>query len=406
VASRLKKPLGVDVLTAARQRIARVFDDFPRIYVSFSGGKDSGVMMELVCDEARSRGRRIGVMFIDLEAQYTLTIDYIRLMLDRHADVIDPYWVSLPLNLRNAVSQFEPQWMCWEPGREQDWVRQPPKDAITDEGYFPFFKRRMEFEEFTPAFGHWYGQGKLTACFVGIRTAESLNRWRTIASPRKQTHDGMQWTTWVGEALYNAYPIYDWATEDIWTYCARERVPYNLLYDRMHQAGLSIHQARICQPYGDDQRRGLWLYQVIEPETWARVVARVSGANFGAIYARESGNVLGRIKVTKPDGITWREFAFRLLESMPPATADHFRDKIAVFLRWYAVKTPGLYANGIPDEGPASTKGKPSWTRICKTLLKYDYHCKTLSFAPTKTGEAYVRYRERMRRRREEWQVI
>lgn len=315
-----KQYLGIDVLTAARQRISRVFDDFPCCYVSFSGGKDSGVLTDLACQEARARGRRVGVLFIDLEAQYKLTIDYIADMLERNADVADPWWVALPLNLRNAVSQFEPQWMCWDPGRREDWVREPPASAITDESRFPFFRRRMEFEELTPEFARWYGGGKLTCCMVGIRTQESLNRWRTIAG-RKSTHDGLQWTTWMGGPAYNAYPVYDWRAEDIWGYYAREKVPYNTLYDRMHQAGLSIHQARICQPYGDDQRKGLWLYQMIEPETWTRVVARVNGANFGAIYARETGNILGRIKVTKPGHLTWRQFAEILLESMPPPAA-------------------------------------------------------------------------------------
>lgn len=397
-----KQGLGIDVLTAARQRISRVFDDFPRIYVSFSGGKDSGVMLELVAQEARRRGRRIGVLFVDLEAQYRLTISYVEEMLERHADVIDPYWVALPLNLRNAVSHFEPQWMCWDPDRRKDWVREPPEQAIIDEEFFPFFRRRMEFEQFTPEFAEWYAQGKLTACFVGIRTAESLNRWRSIANQRKRTHDGLKWTTWVGGPVYNIYPLYDWATEDIWTFYGRTKTPYNRLYDRMHQAGLSIHQARICQPYGDDQRRGLWLYHVIEPDTWTRVVARVNGANFGAAHARTSGNVLGNIKITKPEGITWQEFAYRLLESMPPPVAEHYRNKIAVFLRWYQVRG---YPNGIPDEGPATKKGVPSWTRICRALLKYDYWCKTLSFAQTKP-ERYERYKKLMQKRRAEWQLI
>lgn len=393
-----KRYLGVDVLTAAEQRINRVFSDFPRVYVSFSGGKDSGVMLELVAREARRRGRRIGVLIVDLEAQYTLTIDYISEMLDRHADVVDPYWVALPLNLRNAVSQFEPQWMCWDPDRVEDWVRKPPTDAITDETFFPFFRRRMEFEEFVPEFGHWYSQGKLTACMVGIRTAESLNRWRSIARRDKNVHDGHRWTTWVGESVYNAYPIYDWRTEDIWTYNGRYDIPYNRLYDRMHQAGLSIHQARICQPYGDDQRKGLWLYHAIEPETWSRVVARVNGANHGARYARETGNILGNIKITKPDEITWEQFAIQLLESMPEPTAEHYRNKIAVFLKWYEARG---YPLGIPDEAPIR-KGTPSWARICKMLLRNDYWAKGLSFSPNKTI-AYGKYKKLMKRRREEW---
>lgn len=392
----------VDVLTAARERIRRTFDDFERIYVSFSGGKDSGVLLELAAIEARERGRTIGCLIVDLEAQYAHTIDYLRTMLDRHRDVLDVYWVALPLNLRNAVSHFEPQWTCWEPGREDVWVRQPEPGSITDESHFPFFKRGMEFEEFVPAFAQWYSQGKPTACLVGIRSDESLNRYRTIASTTKESHDGLQWTTRVGEHAYNAYPIYDWTTEDIWTYYARERAPYNALYDRMHQAGLTVHQQRICQPYGDDQRRGLWLYSVIEPETWSRVVARVQGANFGGLYAGESGNVLGRIKITKPEGLTWEQYAMVLLESLPPPVAEHYKNKIAAFIKWWMDRG---YPNGIPDEGPANTKQEPSWTRVVKTLLRFDYHCKGLSFTPTKT-EAYQSYLDRMKRRREEWNIL
>lgn len=396
-----KKPLGIDVLTAARQRIAAVFDDFPRIYVSFSGGKDSGVMLELVMQEAVKRGRKVGLLFVDLEAQYRLTIDYVAQAFERYAEHVEPYWVALPIHLRNAVSQFEPQWVCWQPGREADWVRQPHARSITDESYFPFFRRAMEFEEFVPAFGQWYAQGKLCACFVGIRSDESLNRYRTIAG-RKSTFDGRQWMTWCGDHLYNAYPIYDWRTDDIWTYNGRFGAPYNRLYDRMHQAGLSIHQARICQPYGDDQRKGLWLYHVIEPETWGRVVARVNGANQGALYVQESGSVLGYRNISKPAHLTWRQFAESILASMPPTTAEHYKDKVAVFLRWYQQRG---YPHGIPDAGSATDKGAPSWTRICKALLRNDYWCKGLSFSQHKT-EAFAKYQKLMKRRRSEWGLI
>lgn len=396
-----KRPLGIDVLTAARQRISKVFDDFPRIYLSFSGGKDSAVMMHLVMDEAIKRNRKIGVLFVDLEAQYKLTIDHVIEMMELYKDHIEPHWCALPLHMRNAVSQYEPQWVCWQPGREKDWVRKPPDIAITDESFFPFFRRAMEFEEFVPAFGHWYAQGKLCACFVGIRSDESLNRYRTIAR-KKNTFEGIQWTTWCGDYLYNAYPIYDWKTSDIWTYNGKFNKQYNKLYDRFHQSGLSISQARICQPYGDDQRKGLWLFHLIEPETWARIVARVNGANQGALYVQESGNILGYRGITKPDGITWKEFAERLLASMPEKTADNFKDKIAVFLKWYRDRG---YPDGIPDEGQMTDKSNPSWTRICKALLRNDYWCKGLSFTQHKT-EAYDRYKKLMKRRRQEWKLI
>ena len=399
-----KRLLGVDVLTAARQRIAWVFDTFPRVYVSFSGGKDSTVMLHLAAEEARRRGRRFGLLFVDLEGQYKLTIDHVRECYELYADLIEPHWVALPIHLRNAVSVYEPQWICWEPERMADWIRSQPVGAITDQEYYPFYRYAMEFEEFTPAFGHWYAQEQLCACLVGIRTAESLNRWRTIAGHGTK-FEGRGWTQWVGRTLWNVYPIYDWATEDIWTFHARyPDLPHNHLYDLMHQAGLTIHQQRICQPYGDDQRKGLWLFHLIEPETWARVVARVNGANAGALYAQEAGNILGRIKISKPEGHTWQSFAELLLASMPPKTQEHFRDKIAVFLHWWQVRG---YERGIPDEAEAEAEARrdvPSWRRICKVLLRYDYWCKGLSFSQHKS-ETFERYRKIMAKRRRQWGI-
>lgn len=396
-----KRGLGMDVLTAARRRIAETFDDFPRIYVSFSGGKDSSVMLHLVMDEAIKRGRKVGVLLVDLEAQYQLTIQHVEEMYRLYASHIEPYWVAVPIHLRNAVSQFEPQWVCWQPGREADWVRQPHPMSITDEAYFPFFRRAMEFEEFVPEFGHWFAQDRLCACFVGIRTDESLNRWRTLAR-EKSSFEGRPYTTWMSRTLYNVYPIYDWRTKDIWTYVGKHRKLYNRLYDRMHQAGLTIHQARICQPYGDDQRRGLWLFQIIEPDTWARVVARVNGANQGALYVQDSGNILGQIKITRPAGHTWQSFAELILSSMPSATREHYENKIAVYLKWYADRG---YSRGIPDAGSQTDRQEPSWTRICKALLRNDYWCKGLSFSQNKTT-AYKQYLKIMKNRRQQWGLI
>jgi len=103
-----KRPIGGDVLDAARARIADTFDNFDRIYVSFSAGKDSTVMLHLVADEAAKRGRKFGVLLVDLEGQYALTIDHARELMDTYAEHLDPYWVCLPISLRNAVSVYEP----------------------------------------------------------------------------------------------------------------------------------------------------------------------------------------------------------------------------------------------------------------------------------------------------------
>jgi predicted phosphoadenosine phosphosulfate sulfurtransferase len=400
-----KHYLGKDVLTAAQERIAWTFDNFDRVYVSFSAGKDSTVLLHLVMDEARVRGRRVGVLLVDLEGQYRLTIDHGEELLAMYADLVDPYWVCLPIALRNAVSVYEPKWLCWDPNKRDAWIRQPPDGAITDPEYFPFFRSGMEFEEFVPEFGEWYAQGQRTACLVGIRADESLNRFRTVASTRKQTLQGMQWTTGVTPNVFNVYPVYDWKTEDVWHWHAVNRdKPYNGLYESMFKAGLKPSQMRICQPYGDDQRRGLWLFHIIEPETWARVVARVNGANGGALYVQEWGNVNGYRKITKPVGHTWQSFAELLVASMPPHMERHYRDKIILFQRWWIERG---YPDGIPDEADAALEAKrkvPSWRRVCKTLLRNDYWGKGIGFSQHKS-EAYEAYLDLMRRRRETWGV-
>lgn len=400
-----KRPIGIDVLTAARQRIEWTFDRFERVYVSFSGGKDSTVMLHLVADEAKKRGRKFGLMFIDLEGQYELTINHIQACFDKYSDLIEPYWCCLEIHLRNAVSVYETHWICWDREKKEAWIRDPPSGSITDGSLFPFFRAAMEFEEFVPEFGAWYGQGKPCACFVGIRSDESLNRYRTIAGTTKQMMEGKAWTTEVLPNVYNVYPIYDWRTADLWTYQGRNPdKPSNGLYDRMYRAGLTIHQMRICQPYGDDQRKGLWLFHLIEPETWARVVSRVNGANGGALYVQESGNMTGYRRVSKPPNHTWESFARLLIQSMPPRTKEHYWNKIVVFRKWWMERG---YKDGIPQEAPyelEAARKVPSWRRVCKSLLRNDYWCKGLSFTQHRS-EAYEKYLKLMKERRSKWGI-
>jgi len=397
-----KYRLETNVYQESVLRTKWTFDNFERIYLSFSAGKDSTVMLHVVMEEAKKRNQKIGLLIVDLEGQYKLTIDHIYECIEEYRDFIDLYWVCLPIHLRNAVSVYDPFWKCWDKEVEDDWIRKLPEEGISDENFFPFFTNGMEFEEFVPEFGEWYSQGKLTACLVGIRTDESLNRFRTISSTTKETLDNKQYTTKVTNNVFNVYPIYDWKTEDIWIYHYKfPNLRYNELYEMMHKAGLSISQQRICQPYGDDQRRGLWLFHLIEPETWAKVVARVNGANSGALYVNESGSITGYNKISKPDNHTWESFSMLFLNSIPEVTKEHYLNKIYTFTKWWEERG---YPEGIPDEAPYILEGKrivPSWRRICKSLLRNDYWCKGLGFSQQKT-KAYKKYLELKKRKRTE----
>lgn len=154
-----KIKIGIDVFHATVERINWVFDTFAEICLSFSGGKDSTVLFHLVADIARRKKRRFSVLFIDWEAQYLCTVRHVQEMRELYMDVTESfYWVALPLTTVNGVSQFQPEWICWESGVE--WVRQPPDYAVTDPDFFPFYRYAMTFEEFIPAFSSWMARSK------------------------------------------------------------------------------------------------------------------------------------------------------------------------------------------------------------------------------------------------------
>lgn len=387
-----KHYLEKNVLQATKERISKIFDSFERYYISFSGGKDSTVMMHLVMQEAIKRNVKVGVLIIDLEAQYRHTIDHIREMVDKYKDNIDLHWFCGELLLRNAVSDFQPKWVCWDEENKNIWVRDKPKEE-SDLNQYDFYIPKMEFEEFMVLFGKWYGQEKLTAGFIGIRADESLHRYRAIVSDKKGlTFNGNKWTTLISKNLYNVYPIYDWRTEDIWVFHSKNKhFCHNKIYDMMTMAGVKLSNQRLCQPFGDDQKKGLWLYHILENETWYKLLNRVSGVNSGSLYIHENGNINGYNDVTKPNGHTWESYTNYLLKSLPLKMQEHYKKNFKKFIIGWIKRG----YDKIPDEAPHELEVKcwaPSWKRMTRCILRNDYYCKGLGQTQPKS-EAYEKYK-------------
>lgn len=382
-----------DVLSAAFERLRYIFSEFENVYFSVSGGKDSSVMVQLAERVASEMNRTYDVLYIDFEAQYARTIEHIT-QLKGLAHIGKFYHVALPMALRNAVSMLQPKWICWDEKQQDLWVRPLPADAITLENCpWDWYRLGEEFEDFIVEFACWYRDthpGK-TACGVGIRADESLNRFQTIAFyERKEEYAGKHWTTRLDEDVYNFYPLYDWRTEDIWGAVSRLGLMSNEIYELMYKNGLSIHQQRLCQPYGDDQRNGLDQFRALEPETWEKVLNRVNGVNFGNIYCRTTA--LGNIKSFKPDSMSWEQYTVFLLESIGLYNRElmlHYYGKIKKFIRWYE-KQEGITIADIPGEADKKLEQQKkaiSWRRIARAIEKNDFYMKRLCFAQTKTDE-------------------
>lgn len=392
----MKQYKDINVLEASKMRIEYIFDNFENIYFSVSGGKDSSAMIQIVEEVAKIKNRKYDVLFIDMEAQYKLTIEHIN-EIKKLENIRDFYHICLPLYLRNAVTILEPKWICWDEKVKEKWVRELPEDSINiNNNIFDFYKKPIEFEEFIILFAEWYQKKYKTpvATGVGIRTNESFNRFRTIISESKVKFNGKSWTTKIRKnakylECYNFYPIFDFETQDIWKYLLENNCKINKIYELMMKNGLSIHEQRLCQPFGDDQKNGLDQFKALEFETWEKLLNRVAGVNFGNIYARTTA--LGNIKTNKPKNISWEQYSVILLEVIGQYNKElqkHYVSKIKKFIQFYIKNEIIKNEKDIKDEEDLkleSAKKVISWRRIARALEKNDFYMKGLSFSQNKS---------------------
>jgi len=409
----------INVYEAMDERFDFLFKNFKRIYVSFSGGKDSGVMLNLILDYIKKNkiDKKIGVMILDNEANYEYSLEFMHDILESNREYLDIYWCCLPITLPCTISSYAVEWQCWNTQEEHLWVRpMPKKDYVVSMKNNPldYFRENMNYDEFWDKFGDWYAQGERTACLIGIRTVESLNRFRAIMNLQKETLDGRMWTKKNTDYVYNCYPIYDWRTEDIWTANAKFEWKYNKLYDIFYKAGVPVHKMRVASPFMSESKSSLGLYRVIDPHTWATLCARVQGANFIATYGKQ----LNYKSIKLPEGHTWKSFVQFLLATLPKEVSENFKRRFIQSIKYWGevgqtlsdktlkelesspikFRLNGLTPHGRKNKHRVVIENYPdhtdflsqknrevcSWKRFAITILKNDHTCKYMGFAPTK----------------------
>lgn len=305
-----------NVLDAAKERIAKLFDAYEHITVSISGGKDSTVLLDLCRQEAIRRGRMVGAFFLDQEAEYQASIDQVRCLMTQEAVI--PYWFQVPIRMTNAASLAVDFLYAWGPG--EAWMRE--KDPMAIHAIDAAYPQR--FYKFFPWFEKTYW-AKGTACaVVGLRAEESINRFRAMV--KYPGRPDMPWST-AGHTL-KAYPLYDWTFEDVWHYIAERKLPYNRVYDFMHQKGHRIQNVRVSYLGHEHSFKCLADLHEFEPETYRKLLDRMPGVHVAARYANEPTIFHAR---TRPPAFTsWRVYRDFLLETSPSAHLDRFRKRFAL----------------------------------------------------------------------------
>ena len=415
-----------NVYEAFNHRLEYICGYFDHLIISFSGGKDSGLMLELVrlyyeSHDWMKKGIKVSAFYLDYEGNYQETKDYIERSMGKYPE-FDYYHVCLPVSASCGISMSQSTWLPWDPEHHELWLNSIPPEAICLENQeFPFFKVGMSDYEFQSKFCQWLHREKevvRTAVLVGIRAQESLNRYNAVT--REETFSRFGTTNFshrISQDVFNFYPMYDWLFEDIWRANAKFELDYNHLYDLYYQAGVPYKSMRVANPFHQCGVHSLKLYQALEPATWGKLVGRVNGANFAALYG---GTVaMGYRGAVLPKGHTWKSYVEFLLETLPEETRKVYLKKFKSSMDYW-MKTGGALPENVIDEleelgsdferlGPPTNKRKykqryevvrfkdypddvpiknfrlvPSYKRMCITILKNDTSCQYMGFGQTK----------------------
>lgn len=415
----IKRYTDSNVYDNLQKRLKFIFEEFENIYVSFSGGKDSTLLLNLVLDFKRKYypNKKIGVYHQDFEAQYSVTTKFIEDTFEKIKDEVEPYWICLPAATRTALSNYQMYWYPWDDQKEDIWVREMPKfDYVINLKNNPIttYKYKMPQEQMAKQFGRWYrqvhGDGS-TICLLGIRADESLQRYNGFLN-KKYSYKNQCWISKQFKNVWSASPLYDWTISDVWHANFKFKYDYNPLYDMFYMAGVNVSQMRVASPFNDSAKESLNLYRILDPQIWVKLLGRVKGVNFTSIYAKTKA--MGYRNITLPEGYTWKEYTKFLLATLPVNIRNNYVKKFNTSIKFwhktgggleeetiqelinngYRIQRNGIsnyttgknskiiFLDAIPDDTDdiKTTKDVPSWKRMCFCILKNDHICRFMGF--------------------------
>jgi predicted phosphoadenosine phosphosulfate sulfurtransferase len=390
-----------NVLQAAKQRIKQSILNYPDYYVSFSGGKDSGVLVELIIEVATEIDRLpVKVVFSDLEAIYKRTETYCKYIMEK--DEVEPYWLCFEEIDQNASSIYERFFKIWDKSCKDKWVRPMPSMdyVINDDNCPDALKKYLNPSDLSEWSIEWFGEylcdklGIDKICnFIGMRAQESYGRYMAVKTSKNRIKDnGFTYLTKNGATrTWTSLPIYDWQFSDVWKFYADTGHVYNKVYDDFFRIGIPYANMRTCAAFGEEQKSSLWQWSQIEPESWDRLLQRVEGIGFGGRYNHTNIN---RGKVTKPSSITWKEYLDILMGSLPPLAYANYKEKFDITFNYHKVMyedklgiSKDVYiqdsrkdAKNMSEKIGLSIKHFISYETLCGAIIKRDFVFKKYGF--------------------------
>lgn len=267
-------PASIDVVEAAKIRIRNVFRNGLPVYMSFSGGKDSLCLSQLVMNLIQAgeiNPAQLTVQFIDEEAIFPCMDEKVREWRKKFMLIGAKFeWFCLEVKHYNCFNELsnDETFICWDRYKEDVWVRQPPAFAIRDH---PMLHPRLDaYQDFLP---RAYADG---ITITGIRAAESVQRLQGIAA-----------VAYTGKRItkrHQIFPIYDWRDNDVWLYLLEEKVDIPDIYLFLWQSGTRKRQLRVSQFFSIDTAKTLVKMDEYYPDLMERIIRREPNAYLAALY--------------------------------------------------------------------------------------------------------------------------
>lgn len=322
----IRRDLGIDVVTAARDRVIRAFDNGLPVYLGISGGKDSIALSQVVYElilEGRVDPKLLTVDFIDEEAMFDdvieIVADWRRKFLLAGAQF---RWWCIEVKHYSCFNMLtnDESFITWDREAADVWVRQPPEFAIRDH---PMLRSRKEtYQDFMRRIE---ADGVV---LVGLRVAESVQRLHAVASSKA---DRM------------LYPIYDWKDTDVWRFIGDRGLEFPVAYMNLYALGSTRREMRLSQFFSIDTAKVLVRLAEHYPDLMTRVTKREPNAYLASLYW--DSELFRRIKVKKEAArgeeelvVDWRAKTLEFIGDPANLNSDvrrrNFREAQALVIRF------------------------------------------------------------------------
>jgi predicted phosphoadenosine phosphosulfate sulfurtransferase len=325
--ARYKNFIEANVLDEAKKRLHHIFDLHDDVVISFSGGKDSLVLLHLTKDVAQERGiKKIKAVFRDEELIHQEVVDFVHGYMDK--DWLDLEYWAIPLQSNKYVLGKPMDYVQWDNNRE--WIRPKPEWAMTakDVGISDSVILSQHSADETAIRNI---KGKV-CILTGVRAAESLMRYRSVVNKLNENYINASSTPRASLGR----PIYDWHENDVFKYLYENEIKYCSIYDSQLWGGRGL---RVASAISTEAAKQFNKLRETDFELYERVVKIFPEMYLQERYFKE----IDKDAALNQYGKTWEGIQNYILENIkdPKQFTKAMKELQSVRVR--AQKLPDLY---------------------------------------------------------------